>query len=105
FEPCGLAQMISMRYGTIPIVHATGGLADTVRDFKTREYTGNGIVFKELDAEHLCKAVQRGVEIFKTRFTNSAWKTLQQNAFQSDVSWNHSAQQYKKLYSELLENE
>src|SRR5205807_4046392 len=65
FEPCGLAQLISLRYGTIPVVRATGGLADTIRDFEPRNGTGFGFVFEPYDAWQLYGAVVRAVETFK----------------------------------------
>ena len=98
FEPCGLAQMISMRYGTIPIVRATGGLADTVRNFEVPNNGGNGFSFETPDAPNLLQTLRRGVAYYH----QPAWKILQQNAFCTDFSWDHSALEYKKLYSDLV---
>jgi len=97
FEPCGLAQMISMRYGTIPIVRATGGLADTVRHFTNFAQSGNGFVFESPDSTALLKTVTEATDCFKSK----SWKRLQQNAFDADFSWQQSAQEYKKIYRSL----
>ena len=95
FEPCGLAQLIALRYGTIPIVRETGGLADTIRDFDPTTDTGFGFVFAPFDAWHLYGAVVRAVETFKHR---EVWARLVQRAMEQDVSWSSSARQYVGLY-------
>lgn len=88
FEPCGLGQMISMRYGTIPIVHATGGLADTVTDKL-------GFIFNEFTAAALLDACQKAM----TTFHNPAeWKRLQERGMRQDFSWHNSAKEYYRLY-------
>lgn len=95
FEPCGLGQMISLRYGTIPIVRATGGLADTITDYDPRTGKGNGFVFREYAAEALLRAVQRAVETFQDK---EQWEPLTQRALQIDFSWSSSARKYVALY-------
>jgi starch synthase len=95
FEPCGLAQLIALRYGTIPIVRETGGLADTIRDFDPTTDTGFGFVFEPYDAWHLYGAVVRAVETFKHR---PIWAQLVRRAMEQDVSWSSSARQYVGLY-------
>jgi starch synthase len=97
FEPCGLAQMISMRYGTIPIVRATGGLADTVQHFTNTIDAGNGFVFENYEPDALLKVINEAANCFKS----NSWKRLQQNAFGADFSWQQSAQKYKKIYRSL----
>jgi len=97
FEPCGLAQMISMRYGTVPIVRATGGLADTVRQFSHSTSSGNGFVFEEYEVFSLVESMRKAVDCFGSRH----WATLQQNAFAADFSWRRSAAEYTKLYVAL----
>ncbi len=95
FEPCGLAQLISLRYGTIPIVRATGGLADTVRNFDAVTDTGVGFVFDAYDPWQLFAAVVRASETFRHRDT---WRRLVERAMREDVSWAHSAAQYVQAY-------
>jgi len=97
FEPCGLAQMISMRYGTIPIVRATGGLADTVQHFADSAGSGNGFVFENYEPDAILKAINEAVICYQSK----SWKRLQQNAFGADFSWQQSAQEYKKIYRSL----
>ncbi len=91
YEPCGLGQLISLSYGTIPLVYKTGGLADTV----TRE---NGFVFDRYDAGELLKTVQRAVKAFGDQ---KSWGKLMQKAMQYNFSWEQSAKQYVRLYEKL----
>jgi starch synthase len=101
FEPCGLNQMYSLIYGTIPIVRKTGGLADTVIDAiptTIKNKSANGIVFKEATAGALLEAVKRALLLFDNKKT---WKNLQQSAMKQDLSWRHSAQQYLQLYESI----
>ena len=95
FEPCGLGQLISVRYGTIPIVRATGGLADTIDDWDPVAQTGNGFVFTAYDHWDLFAQVVRALETFRQP---ALWRRLQANAMSTDVSWANSAQQYVGLY-------
>ena len=95
FEPCGLGQLISLRYGTIPIVRATGGLADTVEDWDPVAQTGNGFVFTAYDHWDLYAQVVRGLETYRQP---ALWRRLQANAMQTDVGWTSSARQYVELY-------
>jgi starch synthase len=95
FEPCGLNQMYSMRYGTVPVVRATGGLDDTVRDYNGAAETGTGFKFRPYTAAALLEAMDRA----KTVFANpSNWKTLQVAGMRQDFSWDRSAREYVKLY-------
>lgn len=96
FEPCGLGQLMSLRYGTIPIVRATGGLADTVQDFDPKARPeGNGFVFADYTPDALLGAVVRAVTAFKSKAT---WQTLLKHALTSDFSWTRSAEKYVTLY-------
>lgn len=95
FEPCGLGQMIAMRYGTIPIVRSTGGLADTVEDFDPRTGQGNGFTFEEYNPYMLFAALIRATETYKYK---DVWENLMRRAIQIDHSWNASAAQYVELY-------
>src|SRR5262249_62275989 len=95
FEPCGLAQLISLRYGTIPIVRATGGLADTITDFDPMTDQGIGFSFAPYDPWPLFGTVVRAVETFRHAAT---WGRLLRRAMRGDVSWARSARQYASLY-------
>jgi len=100
FEPCGLGQLISLRYGTIPVVHATGGLEDTIIDFNQDPERGNGFSFDNYSALDLWKAVQRALELYKNR--PDQWRQLVTNAMRADFSWNKSAQKYISLYHRAI---
>lgn len=95
YEPCGLGQMIAMRYGTVPLVREIGGLADTVAEFNSVSKTGNGFTFQDYRPEALVDAVRRGVKVFHKK---SEWRQLQKNAFACDYSWESSARKYVQLY-------
>lgn len=95
FEPCGLGQLMSLRYGTIPIVRSTGGLADTISDFNPKNGRGNGFAFVEYNSAKLLETIQRAIETFGDR---SSWNKLRNTALQSDFSWNASAKKYVNLY-------
>ncbi|AFM00968.1 MULTISPECIES: glycogen synthase GlgA [Desulfitobacterium] len=99
FEPCGIAQMMAMSYGTIPIVRETGGLRDTVKPYSLTTGEGNGFTFAHYNAHEFLYAVQRAVDIFQNQ--KEAWKKLQKNALDSDFSWNRSAAQYREVYESL----
>jgi starch synthase len=99
FEPCGLGQMIAMRYGSVPVVRRTGGLADTVEDFDPRTGRGNGFVFGRYDAMDLFAAVVRGVETYKYR---DVWRRLVEGNMRRDFSWSTSAQKYVDVYQRAL---
>lgn len=96
FEPCGLSQMISMRYGTIPIATRTGGLADTVEQFDPKTGLGDGFVCKDFSAAALQMALAEAVSVTKDK---ALWQKLLQNAFQRDFSWDLSVQEYLKVYA------
>ncbi|MBI3788521.1 MAG: glycosyltransferase, partial [Ignavibacteriales bacterium] len=98
YEPCGLNQMYSMRYGTIPVVRATGGLDDTVEDYADGG-KGTGFKFEKYDAKEMLKAIHRALKIYQQP---EEWKKLMRNGMQRDFSWEHSAKKYVNLYKELL---
>ena len=101
FEPCGLNQMYSQRYGTIPIVRKTGGLADTVTDALPEtlaNQTASGIVFNEASSGSLLEAIKRTLILYNSADT---WKKMQVNAMKKDFSWQRSAEQYLALYENL----
>lgn len=95
-EPCGLAQMISMRYGTIPVVRETGGLRDSVND--DGNYDGNGFTFKTYNAHDMLDACRRAKECYDK---SEKWNALVKRAMESDFSWSSSADSYVALYKEL----
>jgi len=97
-EPCGLAQMIAMRYGTIPIVHTVGGLRDTVTPFLPETKEGNGITFQSYEGWDMLDAINRAVELY---YNKDMWRILKKNAMQTDFSWDNSADKYIKLYNEI----
>ena len=101
FEPCGLNQMYSLRYGTPPVVHATGGLADTVVDCNEDTLaagTANGFVLTEPTAPALLAAVRRAVSVWRDR---ARWRELQENGMRLDFSWQAGAQRYRDIYDGL----
>jgi starch synthase len=99
FEPCGLGQMIALRYGSIPIVRETGGLADTVRNFDPTTGEGNGFAFRQYDAMALYAAIIRALENYRYRNT---WQQLMIRAISADHSWAASAQRYVDLYHRAI---
>jgi starch synthase len=99
FEPCGLGQMISLRYGTVPVVRATGGLADTVKEFDARSGEGNGFIFTSYTTDALLAAVRRAVAVYRSE---QKWAGLVQNAMASDFSWTASAKRYERLYEKAI---
>jgi len=99
FEPCGITQMEAMRYGAIPVVRKTGGLADTVEDFNPRKNSGNGFVFEKFDSFSLFGAIVRGLETFKYK---KIWEGLIKKAMRTDFSWETSARKYLKTYERAL---
>ena len=96
-EPCGLSQMVALRYGTIPIVRETGGLRDSVRDSGDGE--GNGFVFSSYNAHDMLHAIRRAVEGYNDK---KGWPILVKRAMDSDNSWGKSANDYIKMYKEVL---
>ena len=100
FEPCGIAQMIAMRYGTVPIVRETGGLKDTVMPYSEITSSGNGFSFVDYNAHELLFAVQRAVRIYYE--DQPVWDNIRENALTSDFSWDRSANAYIEIYNSLL---
>ncbi|MFZ0819033.1 MAG: glycogen synthase GlgA [Candidatus Acidiferrales bacterium] len=95
FEPCGLNQMYSLRYGTVPIVRATGGLDDTIEPFDARTGLGTGFKFEKYDAKPLFASIRQAL---KTYANSRAWQNLQTNCMARDFSWRASADEYAGLY-------
>ena len=103
FEPCGLNQLYSQRYGTPPIVHATGGLIDTVVDCNAatlKRGDASGFVFSKMDAASLLATAQRAVTAYHDK---KIWRTLQQNCMSKDFGWEKSATAYRDIYTRLMQ--
>ena len=100
FEPCGLNQLYSLRYGTVPVVRATGGLADTVLDFDPTTGKGNGFSFTDYTPEAMLGALRRAVELY--RRDRRAWRELMIRGMREDHSWGASAREYLRLYQRLV---
>ncbi len=95
YEPCGLGQMIALRYGTIPVVRATGGLADTVVEYDPESGSGNGFLFDAFKPSAFINAIQRAYGVYKER---EKWQSLVRQAMECDFSWGASARRYLELY-------
>lgn len=100
FEPCGLSQMIAMRYGTIPVVRETGGLRDTVLSYNDYTGQGNGFTFFNYNAHDMLHTIQRALHYYWNR--KDVWKEMQKRGMNTDFSWNHSAEMYLSLYQSIL---
>jgi starch synthase len=96
FEPCGLNQMYSLRYGTVPVVRATGGLRDTVRNVDPVSGQGTGFTFEEYTPTALLDALRRAIETFGNR---TLWRRIQKTGMRQDWSWDASARQYADVYA------
>jgi starch synthase len=99
YEPCGLGQMIALRYGTVPVVRATGGLADTVQDYDPATNMGNGFAFRAYEPLALYGAIVRATEHYRDRET---WRRLIERAMAADHSWAASARRYVELYRRAI---
>ena len=101
FEPCGLGQLIAMRYGTIPVVRSVGGLKDTVLDYEVETKSGTGFVFKNYDAIEFLVAMVRAFEHYKHK---KSWDALVLRAMAVDHSWEQSVKKYEKEFYSLLQS-
>lgn len=97
-EPCGLAQMVALRYGTIPIVRSTGGLKDSIQDLGGND--GNGFTFQSYNAHDMLGAVKRALDLYGEK---EAWKKAVIHAMECDFSWKKSASEYIAMYHKILE--
>ena len=98
YEPCGIGQLIALRYGTIPVVRQTGGLKDTVQQYNKYTQEGNGFVFNNYNAHEMMYALKRALSFYGNY---EIWHKIQLNAVQSDFSWKRSAKEYEALYKRL----
>jgi starch synthase len=99
YEPCGLGQLISLKYGTVPIARKTGGLADTITEFQSDTHSGNGFLFTEYSAKALLAAIQRAYAVYKNR---DVFTALSKHCMEYNFSWEESAKKYKTLYQSLI---
>ena len=99
YEPCGLNQMYSMRYGTVPIVRATGGLDDTVENFDEAQGTGNGFKFQSYTPEALLEKIREALYFYGQP---DAWHRIQRNGMRMDNSWSAVARKYLDLYGRIV---
>ena len=100
FEPCGLSQLMSMRYGTVPMVRETGGLRDTVCPYNEYEQTGNGFSFANYNAHEMLHMIHYAKDTYVNH--RNEWNGIVKRAMEYDFSWNASARDYETLYEELL---
>ncbi|MBI3804849.1 MAG: glycogen synthase GlgA [Nitrospirae bacterium] len=99
YEPCGLNQMMSLRYGTVPVVRATGGLDDTVTPFNPKTLKGNGFKFNSYTPTAFFRQIQQGLTLFREK---KRWQSLIRNGMEGNYSWDNSAEKYIRLYQSLL---
>jgi starch synthase len=100
FEPCGLGQLIALRYGALPLVRETGGLNDTVQSYNEEKKTGNGFSFKNFNAHDMLYTYKRAMEFYHN--DKETWKHIVQTAMNKDYSWAQSAFKYNQLYADLV---
>ena len=99
FEPCGLTQLIALRYGTVPIVRETGGLKDTVEPYNEYEDKGTGFTFANYNADEMLKIINYAKKVYFER--RPAWNNIAMRGMKKDYSWNRSARIYEDLYNRL----
>jgi len=98
FEPCGLGQMIALRYGSVPVVRGVGGLVDTITDLRAQPHRGNGFKFSEYSSDKLQEVIRAALDAFKHK---DSWNELVRRGMAEDHSWTTSAEAYQKLYTRL----
>lgn len=100
FEPCGLSQMMAMRYGTLPIVHQIGGLQDSVQPYNPLDYSGTGFGFKEFTSFYLMEAIKQALQAYKQ---SKVWKKIVKRAMKQDFSWQTASADYQNLYQQIIQ--
>jgi len=95
FEPCGLNQMYSLRYGTVPVVHGVGGLDDTIQPYTARARRANGFKFREATGDALLRTMRQAIRLYPNR---PVWESLMRQGMSEDHSWQTSAREYVKVY-------
>jgi starch synthase len=101
FEPCGLNQMYSLKYGTPPIVHKVGGLADTVLNYDDKTGEGTGFVFEKFSVESMMETLTRALTLFSKK---RKWSKLMKSGMKQDFSWKISARNYESLFESLIKS-
>jgi len=99
YEPCGMNQLYSLRYGTIPIVYKTGGLADTIEEIDLEKNSGNGIIFEKYTSKELTKAIKRAIRLYKKQ---EYWLDILKRIMAEDHSWDSSTEKYLEVYTTML---
>ena len=99
YEPCGIGQLIALRYGTVPVVRATGGLRDTIQPYNKYTGEGNGYIFENINAHDMAYVIKQALGDYRDK---SVWNHLVENAMNSDYSWKNSAKEYINLFSRLV---
>ena len=99
YEPCGLNQMYSLKYATVPVVRAVGGLDDTIEEFDSAASKGNGFKFEKASKEELLGALKRAIKVYQDK---KLWQKLQKNCMGYDFSWGSSAKKYMSVYKKVL---
>jgi starch synthase len=99
FEPCGLGQLISLRYGTVPVVRATGGLVDTVEQFNFKTKQGTGFLFPGYNPADLLRTIRIACDAYKNK---TAWGRLVGNGMRKNFSWDRAAENYVEIYNEAI---
>ena len=102
FEPCGLSQLMSLRYGTVPIVRETGGLKDTVEPYNEYEGTGTGFSFANYNAHEMLGVVRYAMDVYTGK--RREWNKIAERGMNADFSWSASAKKYEELYDRMLED-
>ena len=100
FEPCGLGQLIALRYGAVPLVRRTGGLKDTIQNYHEKTNCGNGITFDNYNSFELLEAIKRAAKIFENK---KVYKKIQESGMKCDYSWRSSSKEYLRLYNKIKE--
>ena len=98
YEPCGLGQMISFKYGAVPVVRETGGLKDSVHEFNPKTHEGNGFTFSEYRADAFFAAIKRALNLYNNK---AVWSGLVKKVMDLDYSWKASAKEYIGLYNKI----
>lgn len=99
YEPCGLAQMIAMRYGCVPVARATGGLVDTIDDYSPNSHTATGFLCQGSSGIDFSKTIQTALKVFTE---SEIWQQIQLNGMLQDYSWQRSARKYYELYCSVI---
>jgi len=99
YEPCGLNQIYSLKYGTVPIVRATGGLDDTIENVDEKSGTGTGFKFNKYDSKELLKTIKKAIKVYQDK---KIWTKIMKNGMSKDFSWSNSAKKYIALYKKLI---